>query len=78
MSRSFKKTPISGNAIAPSEKKDKETWHRRLRRRVHAALHRTDPDEYIEIDRREVSDPWNMAKDGKRYRINVKEKDMRK
>jgi len=71
MSRSFRKTPISGNAGSPSEKSDKQAWHKKLRRASRAILGSV---ENIEEDTpplplmNEVSNPWNFAKDGKKYR----------
>jgi hypothetical protein len=62
MSRSKKRTPITGVTAARSEKTDKRLWHRRLRRKVRLAIGR---DALVFPDPREVSNPWTMAKDGK-------------
>ena len=64
MSRSRKKTPITGN-VSGSEKVDKQLWHRRLRRATRQSVSE-DPD-FIAPDRRDVSDVWAMQKDGKHW-----------
>lgn len=64
MSRSRKKTPISGITKADSEKDDKRLAHRRLRRRVNQTLSVRPEVEVLPV-LREVSDPWTMPKDGK-------------
>tara|TARA_R110000824_G_scaffold28180_2_gene94977 strand:+ start:1037 stop:1249 length:213 start_codon:yes stop_codon:yes gene_type:complete len=58
MSRSRRKTPIRGIA-AESDKLGKRKANRRLRR-----VNRTRREPKL---LREVSDPWDMAKDGKKY-----------
>lgn len=71
MSRSFKKTPITGNARF-SEKDDKKKWHRAFRKKSKDLIHHShfDVDELentifpIEED---VSNPCTMSKDGKHY-----------
>jgi hypothetical protein len=62
MSGSYRKTPILGITTAASEKDDKVRANRRLRRAV-----RSIDLEAAEVlpDRREVSDVWSFAKDGK-------------
>lgn len=65
MSRSRKKTPITGNTKARSEKQDKQLWHRRFRHKERLRLLR-DP-EGLSVDKNEVSSTWNMAKDGKHW-----------
>lgn len=69
MSKSFKKTPISGNTTHPSEKQDKRVANRKLRRAIRQYIN-IDPDEddYILPILREVSNVWSFAKDGKRWR----------
>jgi hypothetical protein len=63
MSRSYRKTPATGITTRRSEKHDKQLWHRRYRQRnrerVKAGM---EP-----ADIREISDPWVMGKDGKKY-----------
>lgn len=70
MSRSKQKNPISGITVAESEKKDKQSWHRRWRRKVKQMLSSADADELQEMvlpNEHDVSDPWSMDKDGKRW-----------
>lgn len=76
MSRSRRKTPIIGWTTAPSEKEDKRLANRRLRRIVRNIL-RTQEDPDVLPDLREVSDPWDMNKDGKQW-IDPDSKWMRK
>ena len=71
MSRSRKKTPISGIASADSEKQDKRKANRRVRR-VNKVAVATDDEPKL---KREVSDVWSFDKDGKRWSPNT---DMRK
>jgi len=66
MSRSRKKTPIGGMTGAPSEKWDKRVANRRERRCVKEVLAQ-DPLADVLPTQRELSDPWTMAKDGKRW-----------
>jgi hypothetical protein len=66
MSRSKRKTPIAGMTNASSEKWDKRQANRRIRRRVKESL-AADPCADVLPDRRELSDAWTMAKDGKKW-----------
>ena len=66
MSRSRKKTPIAGMTNAASEKWEKRIANRRERRCVKEAL-AEDPLADVLPVRRELSDPWTMAKDGKKW-----------
>jgi hypothetical protein len=67
MSRSIRKTPIFGNAKSQSEAKDKKIWHSRFRHSVKQRLKScADHDALVDVDVKEVSNPWLMAKDGKR------------
>jgi len=66
MSRSRRRTPVCGFTTARSEKQDKAAAHRRERRRVHAVL-ATDPARDLLPHRRELSNVWAYAKDGKQY-----------
>ena len=66
MTRSRKRTPIGGIVSARSEKDDKREYHRRERRRVREVLATTPEPESLP-HRKEVSDPWTMAKDGKQF-----------
>ena len=77
MARSRKKTPIGGITTAESEKADKLSAHRRERRKVRATL-ATDPQVDVLPHRREVSDVWTFAKDGKYYQTRVQARDLRK
>jgi hypothetical protein len=64
MSRSRKKTCISGATLCVSEKKDKIANHKRERMAVKQAI--INGDELMP-HYREVSDPWVMGKDGRFY-----------
>ncbi len=66
MARSRKHTPISGITCATTEKWAKQKNHRRERRRVRSVL-ATQPEPDVLPHTRELSDPWTMPKDGKRY-----------
>ena len=66
MSRSRKKTPIQGVTAAASEKADKRATHRKVRRGVRAKL-AVDADPELLPLTRDMSNPWNMAKEGKIY-----------
>lgn len=63
-----------GIAIARSERADKKIWHSRLRAHERDCLvsGRDIPS------RKEVSNPWCMAKDGKRYVSQLDSKWFRK
>lgn len=70
MSRSYQKTPIARHTGCRSERLDKRIWHKRWRfqeRIKLSSLNSENLDDYCTTDRREVSDPWNMGKDGKSY-----------
>lgn len=64
MSRSFTHSPAGGISCALSEKDDKRSWHRAYRRACAIAL--VQGNELLPTIREE-SDPWVMAKDGKRW-----------
>jgi hypothetical protein len=64
MSRSFTRSPAGGITCARSEKDDKKRWHR-IYRRVCAISLGLEKELLPAI--REESDPWSMAKDGKRW-----------
>lgn len=66
MSRSFRKTPICGNACASSEKDDKRRANRSLRHHVKQLLH-VDPETEVLPTIDEISNLWDMAKDGKQW-----------
>lgn len=77
MSRSKRKTPISGITTVETEKAEKAAWHRRHR---HAEKMRLSMEgaAYIGRSHKEHSDPWSMGKDGKKYWRNVPVDLMRK
>lgn len=64
MSRSFRHTPITGNTLAESEKKDKRfanrSWRRVVKTLVHAGVFEVLPAQ------REVSNHRNFDKDGEK------------
>lgn len=60
MSRSYRKTPVTGFSCSKSEKKDKQIYNRRFRRAIKREIFND-----ILPDLREVSDVWQMTKDGK-------------
>lgn len=63
MARSYRHTPIVGNAGARSEKRDKQLWHRKFRRvNRHRVEHEQEPLLEDETTEKAV---WN--KDGKQY-----------
>lgn len=74
MSRSYRKTKIFG-VLSGSEKKDKQKANRKFRRVVKEKVSHLD---HKLPDRREVSNVWDFAKDGKRYISEISEKFMRK
>ena len=66
MSRSHRKTSVHAITSARSEAEDKRSWHQRWRARVRNQLVTAGQDNDLQpLDRRAVSDPWHMAKDGK-------------
>ena len=63
MSRSRKKTPITGVTLAESEKKDKVATHRVYR---HAVNKLVTPDLETPLPtEKQLTNPWDMAKEGK-------------
>lgn len=74
MSRSTRKTPIFGITTSASEKADKRIWHRRMRARSRTKLASTPTeglDSFLPTHLYEVSQVWEMAKDGRRYAAPV-------
>jgi hypothetical protein len=65
MSRSHKRTPKYG--FSHSEKDDKRRYNRAFRRAIKGSIHPDDPRYAVPPDLREHSNPWSMAKDGKRW-----------
>jgi hypothetical protein len=62
MSRSFRKNPVTPNTTAKSEKFDKQKYNRRLRKINKVEL---EKESDIFSLKREISDIWDMPKDGK-------------
>ena len=65
MSRSRKKTPITGVTTARSEADDKKAWHRAIRRAEKVRIS-TKPEDAT-LPERQFTSAWNRAKDGKIY-----------
>ena len=73
MARSIKKTPIIPNTCAQSEKEDKRNNNRKLRRAVKQKLQVVeDTEDLVLPELREITDVWDGAKDGKRYKDPAK------
>lgn len=66
MSRSRRKTPITGWSCCRSEKEWKQRWHRRLRTSIRRHLRQTMDDTRLP-HHYEVSNPWRFGKDGKQW-----------
>ena len=78
MSRSRRKTPITGMTCAASDARWKAMAARKLRRRVKQDLGATlDGDKYAGKPW-DLVDPWTSEKDGKCYHNDPAPKDMRK
>ena len=78
MSRSRKQLPILGTHDVPSEKSDKQRWHRLMRRRERQHLTVLPPDSadgYLTTTPREVSDPLAFGKVGKTWIRAVDERE---
>lgn len=75
MSRSRKKTPITGITTAVTEKENKREANRKLRRLNRIKIHKK---EYDFFQLREISDVWGFDKDGKKYLKAPDKKDLRK
>lgn len=80
MSRSFKKTPITGYSLAESEKRDKKIWHGRARaiERDRLKYSVLSEEDHLSTADKEAGSVWDMAKDGKQYLHNDRTKYMRK
>jgi len=85
MSRSRKKNPFVGNIKSVSEKKNKQTASRILRRKIKRLTNfnflkfTSDSEQDIDLtfpDQKEISDPTMFCKHGKS--ISEEEKDFRK
>jgi hypothetical protein len=66
MSRSRKKTSITGITFSPSEKQDKRLYNRRYRRVCKQNLESNIETELLP-HLRDYSNPWSMNKDGKKW-----------
>ena len=75
MSRSYRKKKITGVSTNASDKKDKQSANKRLRCATKRALKN---NEEVLPEKREISDVYDFAKDGKTYHKNIAKKDMRK
>lgn len=64
MSRSKRKTPITGNTTSESEKQAKRAYNRRYRH-VCKLVIANDTEHSLIPSLREHSNPWGMDKDGK-------------
>lgn len=64
MSRSRRKTPITGVTTAETEKENKRDANRKLRRLNRIKMHKGDFDLF---QLREISNVWEFDKDGKHY-----------
>jgi hypothetical protein len=75
MSRSLKKTPKKGITTAKSEKENKRTANRKLRRvtKIQVKKGNSEP-----ANKKEVSNVWSFDKDGKQFLKNPTKKDLRK
>ena len=67
MSRSRKKTPVTGTTLAETEKEFKQQEHQRERARVRTALANFDDEEKVLPHPNEFGNPWAGPKDGKRH-----------
>lgn len=70
MSRSVRKTPILGITTCRSERGDKQLWHRRWRAHQHTAMASMpvdDDDSNLPVSTKQLSDVWEMGKDGHLY-----------
>ena len=75
MSRSKKKTPITGITTAETEKKNKIEANTKLRRLNKIKMHKGD---FNFFQLREISNVWGFDKDGKRYLKEPDRKDLMK
>lgn len=75
MSRSRRKTSITGITTAVTEKENKRKANRKLRRLNKIKIHKKDYDLF---QLREISDVWEFDKDGKQYLIAPDKKWLRK
>lgn len=70
MSRSRRKTPITGHTNCRSEREDKKTWHQRWRTHERSTLANLSPEglaAHLPSLENQVSNVWSMGKDGRSY-----------
>jgi hypothetical protein len=70
MSRSRRKTPITGHTTCRSEREDKKIWHQRWRTHERTVLTSLSPENlnaYLPLQENQVSNVWSMGKDGRSY-----------
>ena len=68
MTRSHKKSPVTGWSLCKSEASCKKIWHRKWRRGEKTNLinsFKKDIELHITLHYRDISNPWLMGKDGK-------------
>ncbi|MDR3026563.1 hypothetical protein [Chryseobacterium sp.] len=75
MSRSRRKTPITGVTTAETEKENKRDANRKLRRLNKIKIHKKDYDLF---QLREISNVWGFDKDGKHYSKDLSKRSLRK
>lgn len=63
MARSYRKTPILPFTSAKSEKSDKQSYNRKLRRRVKSLIHINEYENLPSV--KSISNIYEMSKDGK-------------
>lgn len=79
MSRSLRKTPIFGIAAARSEADDKRMWHKRWRARERDQLATVGVEtDHVTVHQNQVSNTWDMAKDGKGWFSLAQQRDIAK
>jgi hypothetical protein len=64
MTRSRRRTPVRGITLSDSEKADKVASHRRIRRAVRQVV-AVGPEALLPFEK-QLTNPYSMAKDGKR------------
>ena len=69
MSRSYKRTPVSGWALSESNKEAKKVNQRMMRRASRIMLHSAQDFDALVLPRRldEMMDRWDYPDDGKTY-----------
>lgn len=70
MSRSFRRTPITGVIHSDTEKSYKQDEHRRERSAVRQALRTTQDDAAVPHPKK-YGNPWAGPKDGKRFWTDI-------